>query len=320
MNPSPGKIRGLQTSANAAGVFTIVALDHSASFRQALRPDAPETVTFEEAVSARMALVRALAPHASAVLLDPVYGLGPALASGALPGHVGLLVSLEDGDYANPAEPRGRLLAGWSVAKIKRLGASAVKLFFYYHPDDGPAAQAQETLVADVVRDCRRFDLPLFAEPLTYGANPADRRRVVVEAARRISRLGIDVLKIEFPLDVDHEADPAAWALACQELSAACRVPWVLLSAGVDFETFAAQVRVACRAGASGYLAGRAIWQEAARLSGEARAAFLRQTAAPRLQTLAAIATAHARPWTDFCPTLARSLPQGWYKDYAYKG
>ena len=98
MNLSLGKRRGLQTTSTANNTFTILALDHGASFLQTMRPDTPATVTHDEAVSAKLALVRALAPYASAVLLDAVYGLAPAIANGALPGNIGLLAAAEDGD------------------------------------------------------------------------------------------------------------------------------------------------------------------------------------------------------------------------------
>ena len=78
--------------------------------------------------------------------------------------------------------------------------------------------------------------------------------------------LGGDVLKAEFPYDAG-ETDEARWRDACEELTAAIDVPWVLLSGGVDAATFEAQVRVACAAGASGVLAGRSIWAEAATMA-----------------------------------------------------
>lgn len=317
MRTSPGKLRGLQASANAHGVFTILALDHGAAFLATVRPAAPDSVTFAEAVSIKTVLLRTLAPYTSAVLVDPRYGLWPAVNGGAVPGNVGLLVAVEDADYAAPHDRPGRLLEGWSVAKIKRLGAAAVKIFFYYHPAAGEATAAQEALVRQVVEDCRRYDLPLFAEPVSYGISPADRPGVVIESARRIGQLGVDVLKLEFPVDIRAEPNHTVWRSACRELSAACGdKPWVLLSAGVDFDTFAEQVRIACQAGASGYLAGRAIWQEAAQLTGEARQIYLQDTPVPRLQRLAEIATTQARPWTDLYDDAPDPVPPDWYTAY----
>ncbi len=314
MDDSFGKRRGLQTVSTAEGLFTILPLDHLAPFRKILRPESPESVTHAEVVSAKLALVRALAPHASAVLLDAIYSLAPAIAAGALPGHVGLMAAIEDGDDASAGQS-GRLLADWTVAKIKRIGAAAVKFYFFYNPDDAPTAAAQERLVSELVSDCRRYDLPFFAEPVAYGGG--DRRRLVIEAARRIGQLGVDVLKMEFPVDVRHESDETIWMSACEALSRASPAPWALLSAGVDFETFARQLTIACRAGASGYIAGRAIWQEALSRAGADRQNFIRQTVIPRMDTLNKIVNRHGRPWTGFYPNSAALIPENWRAHYA---
>ena len=224
-----------------------------------------------------------------------------------------MLLAVEDGDYAS-VEKEARLFEGWSVAQAKKAGANAIKCFFYYHPDDEEVAAHQEQFVRQLVGDCQQYDLPLFAEPLSYGTTPDTRPAIVIETARRISRLGIDVLKVEFPLDVNVVEDTTKWQTACEALTDACITPWALLSAGVDFDTFAKQVEVACQAGASGYLAGRAIWKEGVTLSGEAQQRFWQETAQLRLQQLAAIADKYARPWTDFYPYRGEVVPYGWYK------
>ena len=176
-----------------------------------------------------------------------------------------------------------------------------------------------------VVADCHAWDLPVFLEPMSYSLDPAvskesaefaaGRAEVVIETARRLSATGADVLKMEFPLDIQFNQDRGEWRAACHELSQASSVPWVLLSAGVDFEQFKPQVEVACQAGASGFLAGRAIWKEAAAMSTTDRAAFLSDIAADRLRQLLAIAAAEARPWSDF---YAAPAPlENWYESYA---
>lgn len=315
MKQSPGKIRGLQSVANEAGVFTILAMDHGLSLQRSMAAENADGVSFDAVVEVKANVLRHLAPFASAVLLDPVYGLQTAVFQHTLPGHIGLLLAVEDGDYATPQRP-AVVLDGWSVAKIKRVGGTAVKCFFYYHPDHTELAQQQEQFVATLVAQCRKYDLPLFAEPLSYGVQGQERRRVVIETARRISRLGIDVLKVEFPIDVGQERDEGVWAEACAELNEVCVVPWALLSAGVDFEPFARQVAVACGAGASGYLVGRAVWQEAVALTGAGQTEFLEETAVSRLQTLAKIATEYGRSWTDFYPTQSHIPSKDWYKRY----
>ncbi len=315
MDNFPGKMRGLQAAANESGIVTILAVDHGLSLKTSMEAGSGRVVSHDEMVAVKGNILRHLAPYASGVLLDVAYGLETAVFHHNLPGHVGLLLAVEDGDYATPQRP-ARVLDGWSVAKIKRAGGTAVKCFFYYHPDHAELAQQQEQFVSQLAAACRQYDLPLFAEPLSYSVQGAEKRRVVIETARRISRLDIDVLKIEFPVDVQQETDEQAWAAACQELNAACAVPWALLSAGVDFDVFARQVKTACQAGASGYLVGRAVWKEAVMLTGGAQTTFLRETAVSRLQTLAKIGTEYGRSWTDVTPTLTHSRSQEWYKQY----
>jgi len=104
--------------------------------------------------------------------------------------------------------------------------------------------------------------------------------------------------------------------VACAEVSAASVVPWILLSAAVDFETYLRQVTVACNAGASGIAVGRAVWKEAVAMTPEARSAFLNTTARLRLTRLTALCSALAKPWQDFLPNLDGSVPESWYAQY----
>ena len=163
------------------------------------------------------------------------------------------------------------------------MGASAAKLLVYYHHEAANAAD-QERFVADVAADCRAADLPLFVEPL--GFDPVTggkltgeaRRRGVIETARRLTAIGGDILKAEFPYDAGVD-DPSAWADACAELDAASRVPWVLLSGGVDDATFERQVAAACAAGASGVLVGAPSGRRRRRWPAAERDAWLRPRA-----------------------------------------
>jgi tagatose 1,6-diphosphate aldolase len=136
--------------------------------------------------------------------------------------------------------------------------------------------------------------MPLFAEPLAPHPIPGDRRRVVVDTARRIGALGVDVLKLEYPVAAE-ESDEDEWLEACLEVTAASPCPWTVLSAGIDFETFVRQFTVACTAGASGFVAGRTIWGNlvAGGLDEKQKAEAIR-----RLSILTEIAVNHARPWT----------------------
>jgi tagatose-1,6-bisphosphate aldolase len=122
------------------------------------------------------------------------------------------------------------------------------------------------------------------------------------------------VLKAEFPVDVTQTQDQGEWADACAELSDACPAPWVLLSAGVDFDTYLAQVKAACTNGASGVLCGRAVWKEAVRMPEMDRLRFLQGTASNRFRRLAELVSATARAYTDFYPAATGEALEGWYR------
>jgi len=318
-----GTIRGLRACASERGTFAVLALDHRQNLRRELRPDAPETVTYDEMVAFKRAVVRALAPVATGTLLDPEIGAAQSVADGSMPDRAGLIVAIEATGYLGPETARvSRVLDGWSAEKVKRMGASAAKLLVYYHPD-APNAADQERFVADVSEACRALDLALFVEPLSFSLTAGQkltgeaRRRVVVETARRLTRLGGDILKAEFPYDAAVTSRDG-WREACEELDEASALPWVLLSGGVDEATFEAQVETACRAGASGVLVGRSVWAEAATMAPEARDAFLLTTGRHRLGRLVDLVEAAGNPWHARPGRLAEapSPGDGWYREY----
>jgi len=317
-----GTLRGLDACSSDRGTFTVLALDHRQNLRKELRPADPTSVSEAEMVDFKRAVVRALGRAGTRILLDPEIGVGPAIADGSLAGGAGLIVAVEATGYeGEPGARRSRILPGWGVAQVKRIGASAAKLLIYYHPD-APNAADQERLVAEVAAACRDADLALFLEPLSFGLDGGklageERRRVVVETARRLTASGADILKAEFPYDPS-VTDESRWADACAELDAATPVPWVLLSGGVDDETFERQVATACRAGASGVLVGRSVWAESATLAPDARDAFLASTGRERLARLAALVDDLGAPWRPRW-TRARapeSPAPGWYAAY----
>ncbi len=138
----------------------------------------------------------------------------------------------------------------------------------------------------------------------------------MIETVRRISALDIDVRKVEFPVDAGWDSDRRAWREVCQALTEACRTPSVLLSAVVGFETFADQVEIACQAGASGFMAGRAIWSEVAGLQGSSQQTFLRKVAKPHFEELSRRALRSAKPWSAASSVSLRMPPDGWYAQY----
>jgi tagatose-1,6-bisphosphate aldolase len=311
---SIGKLRGLQQISSARGTITALALDH----RQNLRKANPAFVSDEALARFKLDVTAALAMKATAVLLDPEYSAAQVSAARVMPGGVGLVVAVESTGYTGPATARlSQLLPSWGVDKVKRMGASAAKLLVYYHPNSA-AAKDIESLVERVAEDCAREDLLLMLEPLSYSIyedrrlTSEEKQHVIVETARRLTPLGVDVLKAEFPLDIS-ERDESEWRQACKEISSASSVPWILLSAAADYDTYLRQVTTACNAGASGIAAGRALWQEAVSKMGTERNEVLTQVAGPRLARLASLCHALARPWTDF---FSADPSLDWYKNY----
>jgi len=310
-----GKIRGLQQCATSRGVFSILAMDHRNNLRRNLNPENPERVVDRDLVEFKQDVVSALGPAASAMLLDPEYGAVQSIGAGVLPGATGLIVAIERTGYTGePIARQSELLPDWTPARARSIGANAVKLLVYYHPESSTAAEI-ESLVARVGQDCIAADIALFLEPLTYAVDSSvprlsgeSRRRAVVETTRRLSRIpGVDVMKVEFPLDIAAEADEQDWLAACDELDEASSLPWVLLSAGVDFETYLRQVVAATRAGASGVAVGRAVWKEAAGtsrgISRASRKEFLATVARDRMARVTALCNAIAVPWINSLST-----------------
>lgn len=301
---TPGKWRGLKAAASDNFTFSILAFDQRGNYRAMLPADA----TFEAAAQIKAEVVSALAPQVTAVLLDPVYGLEAAVA---MPGSCGLLMALEKTGYAgSPQERRIDFIPGWDVSMIRAIGATAVKLLVYYHPNAGAVTNEIDATIARIADECHDQDIPLFVEPLSYSIDAEikadspefaeERPRIVRDTAYRISRLGVDILKMEFPVNVTYKTDMAVWEAACKAVSEASLVPWTLLSAGVDFDTYTRQVTIACQSGASGFVGGRAIWKEAIATTAEARAAFLKDEGRRRVDILRQIVERDARPWTDF--------------------
>jgi tagatose 1,6-diphosphate aldolase len=324
----PGKVRGLQRVTSADGFFLICAIDHLSDYAELLAPE-PSTVTFADVVTSKDAVVRALAPSVSAFLMDPLYALGHLVASGAVPGGTGLMSSIEDEDYQIPAGPRRtRLREHWSAERIKMAGADVCKLLWFFRPDGDPrVADDQRRLLGDLVRTCDSLSLPLVVEPIWYplpGEGPdrdewkAARVRGIIASAVEANAMGVDMLKVEFPGYVDTEAGRETARAACAELDANVDVPWVILSAGVGYADFATQVEISCRAGASGYLAGRSIWRDAVSTHDADRREAAVAEARDRLEKLNRITRQYGRPYHPTQPLddVIKALPPEWYRTW----
>jgi tagatose 1,6-diphosphate aldolase len=290
----------------------------------------PENINYEEMVERKLELCSILAKYSSAVLLDPIFGAAQCISYSALPSSTGLLVSIEASGYGGEKEHRlTKLLGKWSVEKIKRMGASAVKILVYYRPDLKQLANEQLNTINTVAMECIKYDLPFLVEPKSYPIgnevnNPrgfADlKENLVIKTARDITTLPIDVLKAEFPADLRYQKDKSKLIELCHQLDMSSQVPWVILSSGVDFELFYQQVEIASQAGASGFLGGRAIWQEAMYMDDtRERVRYLSTVGADRLKRLTEVANKYAVPWYKKLGLSAHELAQTserWYKEY----
>lgn len=324
---SAGKLRGLASLSDGEGRCTMLAIDQRGSLEQALGTALGREPTFEDVARFKQLVTRELAPHASAVLTDPVYGYAGSIRE--LPGAVGLLLAAERSGYLRAGEEgRARLthlMEGFDAARARREGADALKLLVYYHPEaPEPVREHQRALVRGVGEQCAAAGLPFLLEAVVYPLEEAAadslefarcKPELVCRTAAEFSapQFGVDVLKLEFPGDLKYAREycrgafdgrerPEAYRLAelvaaCAELDRACGVPWVILSAGVAIREFLLQVELTGEAGASGFLCGRAIWQGAIPLAGS-EAELVEHLRGPALVNLrrCLAAAAAARP------------------------
>ena len=317
-NLSIGRWRGLKTCSTDVDTFAILAFDQRGSYRKML----PDNASFEMASQIKSQVVRAIVPHATAVLLDSVYGLESAIH---MSGHRGILMAIEKTGYSGEATARRiDFIEGWDIAKIKQMGASAVKMLAYYHPDAGEASEHIEETVRQIADEAHKYDLPLFLEPVTYSPDvnvakdspefAKQRPTIIRETIGKLQTCGADVLKVEFPVDAAFDDNLDSWKRECDAIDAIATVPWAILSAGVDFSTFEKQVRVACQAGSSGFLGGRAIWKESIGMSDDERKSFLATTAVERMKTLKQLVEEFGKPWTEYYSPMPAN--DGWYHHY----
>lgn len=274
------------------GRIGFVALDHredtlGASLESAHLPsDWPAMARFKaEATSA-------FSPVATAVLLDAVQGARTAIETGALAGRCGLAVTAEDAGFIE--DDRGRRsehLPAVTPHELHLLGAQVMKLLIYARFERRSALEHQLRLARTLADQCHREGVLFLLESQTYplpGENAstvsAAARSQHAELAQLLAETGADILKLEFPWVLNGGTETAA--AGCRAVANVINVPWTIFSAGVPFETFHQQVAVALANGCHGFVVGRALWQEAASLTGSARTQWLTEVGRDRLQAL----------------------------------
>jgi tagatose 1,6-diphosphate aldolase len=334
---TPGKLRGLQRISNPNGTLTMLALDQNSSMiDMAAKAQKAKGIegepTYDEVVSAKLDLCRQMSPAASGVLIDAYYGAWAAVASFALPADKGLLVRVEKsgapknkaGGYLGQIEP------GWSVEKIKLMGADAVKLLAQFEPGERESAEYQLAFLEHIYEECKRNDILCLLEPIAfpYDGEKKDEPRyldrkaeTVIESARQISRY-CDVYKAEFPGTLGRESDEQL-ADNLLALSEASERPWVLLSAGVDYPQYYQQVQMAMESGCSGVLGGRAFWKEYfLQPDAEARTKFAAEEGLRRVSEVDKVVREHGTPWFARYGLTLEDLhsirpAEGWHARYA---
>ncbi len=275
---TPGKLRGLQRISNPNGTLTMVATDQNSSMISMMKNAFKEAgterePTYAEIADAKVMLSRALSPHCSGLLVDGYYGYASTVAAHAVPAGTGLLIRVEmSGSPKNSAgAPVGEVEPGWGVGKIKRCGADAVKLLAQFEPAEFDSAERNFEFVRQIEAECVKHDILFLLEPLHFAYKvdgidePKDKvaarkAKTVIDTAHYLSRY-CDIYKAEFPGTFGVESD-AQLVDNLKRLNDACVKPWVLLSAGVDYDKYRKQVEMAMKAGASGILGGRAFWKE----------------------------------------------------------
>ena len=263
----------------------MLAVDQREALRAMLQEHHARPVTDEQVTGFKLAATRALSPHASAILLDRQFVLDRAIADAAVdPGCA--LIAAADEFSASDTELVADVTIDRAVDPLHYAarGVVAMKLLVLHRPDEPPGARI--AMVEQFVDRCRSAGLLSIIEPVSRGPRRGggwDWDAGVLDAARELGGRGADLYKAEVPRH--GTGDAAAISRGCAGISAAVSSPWVVLSSGVAPHAFPRAVELACREGASGFLAGRAVWSACVGAPDLERA--LAQDAVPRLQRLA---------------------------------
>ena len=318
------KYEALRACMNEQGIIAAVAMDQRDALRKSMEKVSGKPVPDEALTIFKREVAKILTRHASAILLDPEYGL-PALKE--CPPGKGVLLSYERTGY--DATTPGRLpalLPAWSARRLREAGASAIKVLLYYDPfGDERINESKRVFIERVGSECAAQDIPFFLEPLAYKDNDdvqsfafaCLKPRYIQAIMEEFSKpcYGIDVLKVEIPINNTYLAGSRAYQggqiaydhrTALEHLrvtAAAAQKPFLYLSAGVDDTVFRESLELAAEAGVpfSGVLCGRATWKggiEPFLAGGPQRLEeWLLDQGTHNIQALNKTLNACARPW-----------------------
>ena len=325
---SKGKFNGMNAVADKNGIIAALAMDQRGSLSKMIATARGSEATAAEMAEFKTLVAEILTPYASAILLDPEYGLE---ASRHRASNAGLLLAYEKSGYDTTVKGRlPDLLPEWSVRRLVEAGANVIKVLMYYDPDDDTHINTiKHAFIERVGAECMANDVPFFLEPVCYSDAIGDEKslafaRVKPDKVKKYMhefsqpRYGVDVLKVEIPVNMRYVEGSKAntdgrvaytreEAKACfRAAAAATRVPFIYLSAGVSDDVFRESLMLAVEAGTpfSGILCGRATWQDGVPAYATGGAAALRAWLSDRgvrnVQALNEILARGARPWWDF--------------------
>ncbi|MBI2870597.1 MAG: tagatose 1,6-diphosphate aldolase [Candidatus Omnitrophica bacterium] len=327
---TPGKLKGLRAVADKKGVIRAAAMDQRGSLRKAIAKERgvdAKAVTQKEMEEFKTSVSKALTPYASAILLDPEFGLPAAKARSK---NAGLLLAYESTGYDQTTPGRiPMLIPNWSVKKSKEAGADCIKILLYYTPFEKRDINAtKHEWVKKIGDECAQNDMPFFLEFVGYDPDGGDEKgleyakkkpEIVAGSMREFSKdkYGVDVLKVEIPVNlkftqgtrafknqgVAYTMDEAVEHYRTAEKSAT--KPFIYLSAGVGDDEFRESLEIAIEAGINfaGVLCGRATWKDGipiyAKQGVKAFDAWLADRGVKNIQALNAVLATGARSWED---------------------
>ena len=288
MSLSEVKVRHMKALSNKQGVIAAAAMDQRGSLKKSIasaKGIPAEQVTNEMMSEFKVAVSKVLTPHASAILLDPEFGLPAAKARAS---NAGLLLAYEESGYDNTKPGRlPDLLPHVSAKRIADWGANAVKILIYYSPFDDPQVNdIKHAFIERIGAECETVEVPFFLEFVGYDPKGGDEKglefaklkpQVVIGAMQEFSRpqYNVDVLKVEVPINANfvegssvykgQKAYSRSEALDLfRKAAAVATKPFIYLSAGVGNAQFVEELTMAAEAGTdySGVLCGRATWKE----------------------------------------------------------
>jgi tagatose 1,6-diphosphate aldolase len=281
---TPGKLAGMKAVSDARGVIAAAAMDQRGSLQKALAKERGAAVGDPEMREFKTIVAEVLTPHASAILLDPEWGLP---ASKRRAKTAGLLLAYEKTGYDKTGPGRlPDLLDEWSVQRLKEAGANCIKILLYYTPvDPKDVNDKKHAWVERIADECRANDIPFFLELVGYDESvdekgpeyAHEKPEVVIGSMREFTkdRYGVDVLKVEVPVNMKFAEGSRVFGgtkvYTKEEAKAAFRraadvvtKPFIYLSAGVSNAEFTEALELAAEAGTrfSGVLCGRATWKD----------------------------------------------------------